>query len=379
MLRKLGLLSTLAATAVAAAVTQEGGTLPTLVSLVNQTHGFSYLNSYLELFPEVRDAVASLTNITVLAPSDNAIGEFIENPRYKELEDGGAEFLQALISYHILDGVHDNITEYGPLTTRLTSPKYTNTTAGQVVFTYYNPHGFEVAFVSGNESVAGTLGGQPIPFQGGILYPINDVLTIPRTLSKEVSGPLNGTSFAEALDKAGLTGEINALKDATFLVPKNTGFELVSQSLSALSPEALVAVLKYHVVPDFLGYYNVLENGTTLTTLQGQKLTIFVNEEEEMFINGAGVSIVDLPVANGVAIIIDNVLNPEAAVKPPAKDAEEGVAAFPTGGASGTSGGAASTTTGAAAATYTGAASSLRIGAVGFYTLVGAAMLTVAL
>ncbi|KAJ9639712.1 hypothetical protein H2204_003505 [Knufia peltigerae] len=379
MFRKIGALSALATATAAAIGTQEGQALPTLVDLVNQTHGFSYLNTYLEMFPEVRDSVASLTNITVLAPSDTAIWKFIETPRYAELEEGGADYLQALLSYHILNGVHDNISEYGPLTTLLSSPKYTNTTAGQVVFAYYNDHGFEVAIASGNDSVAGTLGGKPIPFQGGVVYPINDVLTIPGPLSKEVSGSFNGTSFVNALDKSGLTGEINDLKDATFFVPKNAGFESVSQSLSALSPEALAAVLKYHVVPDFLGYYDSLENGTTLTTLQGQKLTIFVNEAEEMFVNGAGVNIVNIPVANGIAIVIDNVLNPEATVKPPTKDAEDGVAAFPTGQGAGTSEGITSTTTEAAAATYTGAANPLSIGAISLYTLVGAAMFTIAL
>lgn len=375
MLRKLLAVSAFAA----AALAQQGGSLPSLVSVVNDTHGFSYLNTYLTAFPEVRDSVAKLTNITVFAPADKAIWDFMETPRYEQLEEGGADFLEALISYHILSGVHDNITEYGPLTTLLTSPKYTNTTAGQVVFAYYNDHGFEVAIISGNDTASGTLG-SPIPFEGGVLYPINTVLNIPGSLSQEVSGPLNGSSFAQAVDKAGLAEELSALKDVTYFVPKNAGFESVSQSLSALSAEELADVLKYHIVPDFLGYYDSLENGTTLTTLQGDKLTIFVNEEEEMFINGAGVWSVNVPVANGIVVTIDNVLNPKATVQPPKSDQEEGVAAFPTGTSSASSGSSsASTTADATAAAYTGAASPLQLGSMSLYALVGAAMLAIAL
>lgn len=371
MLRNLWALTALAASAVA----QGGGSFPSLLALVNETDGFSYLNTYLESFPEVRDSVAALTNITVFAPSNKALLEFAETPRFEQLEEGGADFLQALLSYHILSGVHDNITEYGPLTTLLTSPRYTNLTEGQVIFAYYNPSGFEIAIWSGNDSLSGTIG-LPFEFEGGILYPINSVLSIPGTVSQEVSGPLNGSSFADALDQAGLTEEINALKDATFFVPKNDGWESVSQSLSTLSPEALSGVLKYHVVPDFLGYYSVLEerNGTTLKTLQGQELTVFLNEAEEMFINGAGVTYVDVPVANGIVVFIDNVLNPDATVQPPASDAEDGVPAFPTGTSAGSGGDSTSTTTTAAAATFTGAASPLQAGTVSLFALAGAVM-----
>lgn len=371
MLRNLWALTALAASAVA----QGGGSFPSLLALVNETDGFSYLNTYLESFPEVRDSVAALTNITVFAPSNKALLEFAETPRFEQLEEGGADFLQALLSYHILSGVHDNITEYGPLTTLLTSPRYTNLTEGQVIFAYYNPSGFEIAIWSGNDSLSGTIG-LPFEFEGGILYPINNVLSIPGTVSQEVSGPLNGSSFAHALDQAGLTEEINALKDATFFVPKNDGWESVSQSLATLSPEALSGVLKYHVVPDFLGYYSVLEerNGTTLKTLQGQELTVFLNEAEEMFINGAGVTYVDVPVANGIVVFIDNVLNPDATVQPPASDAEDGVPAFPTGTSAGSGGDSTSTTTTAAAATFTGAATPLQAGTVSLFALAGAVM-----
>ncbi|KAK5052582.1 hypothetical protein LTR84_002447 [Exophiala bonariae] len=377
MLRNLWVLSALAASAAA----QAGGSFPSLLALVNETDGFSYLNTYLQSFPEVRDSVTALTNITVFAPSNKALLEFAETPRYSQLTEGGADFLQALLSYHILDGIYDNITEYGPLNTLLTSPRYTNLTAGQVIFAYYNPSGFEIAIWSGNDSQSGTIG-LPYEFEGGILYPINSVFNIPGTVSEEVSGPLNGSSFAQALDQAGLTDEVNALKDATFFVPKNDGWESVSQSLSALSPEALVDVLKYHIVPDFLGYYSVLEeaNGTTLKTLSGQELTVYLNEAEEMFINGAGVTYVDVPAANGVIVFIDNVLNPTGTVQPPTSDAEDGVPAFPTGVASSGSGGeSTSSTTTASVATYTGAASALQTGTMSLLALVGAVMMAIVL
>ncbi|KEF54059.1 uncharacterized protein A1O9_09854 [Exophiala aquamarina CBS 119918] len=377
MLRKTFVLSSV----IAAALAQGDDTLPDLITLINQTHGFSYLNTYINTYPGVKDSVAGLTNITVLAPSDTAIYEFFEDPRFESLEAGGEAYFQTLISYHILEGVHDNITDWLQYSTHLTSPEYTNVTGGQVVFGYYDDHGFQLGFYSGADIYANAPP-LPIPFNGGIVYPINNILNIPASLTKEVSGDYNGTSFIEALNRTGLRDEVELLKDTTFFVPNNAAFESVEQSLSELSTEDLAKVLQYHVVPGIIAYYNTLVNGTTLTTLQGQELTVFINEEEEMFINGAGVSSVDIPVANGVVVIIDNVLNPQASVQPPANDAEEGVPAFPTGG-SGTSEGSASTTTtttaAAAAATFTGAAAPLKAGAASLISLVAAAAIAIVL
>lgn len=373
MLRKAFALSAV----VAAASAQGDGTLPDLVTLINQTHGFSYLNTYINTYPGVKDTVKGLTNITVLAPSDNAIFEFFEDPRYAALEAGGEEYFKNLISYHILEGVHENITDWLQYNSYLTSPEYTNVTGGQVVFGYYDHHGFQLGFYSGSDIYANAPP-LPIPFDGGIVYPINNILNIPGSLTKEVSGDLNGTSFIEALNRTGLREEVELLKDTTFFVPKNAAFESVEQSLSKLTTEELTQVLKYHVVPGTIAYYNTLKNGTTLTTLQGQDLTVFVNEEEEMFINGAGVSSVDITVANGVVVIIDNVLNPKAEVQPPASDAEDGVPAFATGG-SGTSQDSASTTTAAASETFTGAAAPLKAGAASLVALIAAAAIAIVL
>jgi uncharacterized surface protein with fasciclin (FAS1) repeats len=373
MLRKAFALSAV----VAAASAQGDGTLPDLITLINQTHGFSYLNTYINTYPGVKDTVNGLTNITVLAPSDNAIYEFFEDPRYEALEAGGEDYFKTLISYHILEGVHENITDWLQYNTYLTSPEYTNVTGGQVVFGYYDHHGFQLGFYSGSDIYANAPP-LPIPFDGGIVYPINNILNIPGSLTKEVSGDLNGTSFIEALNRTGLREEVELLKDTTFFVPKNAAFETVEQSLSKLTTEELTQVLKYHIVPGTIAYYNTLENGTSLTTLHGQDLTVFVNEEEEMFINGAGVSSVDISVANGVVVIIDNVLNPKAEVQLPASDAEDGVPAFPTGG-SGTSQDSASTTTAAAVATFTGAAAPLKAAATGLVALIAAAAIAIVL
>jgi hypothetical protein len=87
-------------------------------------------------------------------------------------------------------------------------------------------------------------------------------------------------------------------------------------------------MLKYHVVPNTIGYVNTLEIGTTLTTLQGQYLTVFITDAGDMFINGAGIVYTDPILANGVTHLIDNVLNPDAIVIAPVNGTEDGVPAF---------------------------------------------------
>lgn len=340
-----------------AAWAQTESSAPDLLTLLNSTEGLSEIAKVVAYYPDFVEAVAGLTNITFLAPSDEAIIALANTTRGEAYEAEGDDYFLNLLYYHTLDGLYDNITDYTVVPTLLTSSDYTNVTGGQVVGAYYEDDEELIGFYSGLDiSPEGPR--TPIPFSGGIMYVIDGVLNIPVSLTKTVVGEYNGTAFVEALDQTGLTEEVNTLPDSTYFVPTNDGVEAVHHALSALSAEELADVLKYHVVPGTVLYYHDLEglNGSTVTTLQGQSLSIFMTPEEEMFINGAGVTYVDLYLANGVVHLIDNVLNPSATVTPPVNGTEDGVPAFDVAASTGT----------VAPTTYSGlAAAPMRTAAIG--------------
>lgn len=377
--RAIAISATLATTVLA----QSGGSFPDLVTVLNETHGFSALNSFISLYPKVRDSLNELKNVTVLVPKDTAVWEFIEDPRYEALESAGEGLLDSLLRYHFLEGVHDNITDWVQYHTLLTSPEYTNVTGGQVVFGYNNDHGFEKSFYGGAD-LSVSAGSEPILFDGGIVYPVDNVLTIPGKLEEEVVAVANETAFIEALESAGLLAEVQGLSDVTYFLPNNTALQLVQDSLSELSPEELADVLKYHIVQGTVLYYSDFKDGVKLKTLQGDEVTITINSEEYTgFVNGALFTWSDLTVANGVVIIIDNVLNFKATDGPADSAVGEGVAAYPTNDIPTTTTGetVAAATSSEEAAAYTGAASPSmqRIGSVSLAAMIGVVAFAIAL
>ncbi|EXJ71661.1 uncharacterized protein A1O5_05469 [Cladophialophora psammophila CBS 110553] len=298
-----------------------------LVTVLNPTNGTSTISQVVSEVPGFLEAISGKTNLTFLAPNDTAIAE--------------------LLNYYIAP-------------TLLTSSNYTNVTGGQDVGIYYDDDENVVGFYGGldyNPEGPAT----PIPFGKGWIYIINGVLQIPPSVSETVaSGDFNGSSFVAALNKTGLTEQIDRLHDATYLIPDNDGFTAVEEALSELSTEQLAEVLKYHVVAGRVWHFDDFENGTQLTTLQGQSLTVSVTPAGDYFINNAGINYVDLAVSEGVVIFVDNVLNPHASWTLPVNGTEDGVPAWPVSNTASSTASASSTL---ATATYTGlAAAPLKTG-----------------
>jgi hypothetical protein len=114
----------------------------------------------------------------------------------------------------------------------------------------------------------------------------------------------------------------------TIFAPSSQAIQDIGSALTNLSTEDISNILTYHVVNGTVGYSSGLENGTTLTTLNGQNLTITIGEEGRIFVNNARVTVADVLVANGVVHVIDEVLNPSNATVADPSD-EEGEGAFP--------------------------------------------------
>lgn len=330
MLNKVLAVSALAASVLAVPVQLPDTSSLDLVTLLNQTAGFGYLSENVGQLPALAAALNNMTNITVLAPSDIALRLFPWDTRYyEEWELASVDSLQAILGYHILDGIHTNLTtSFAPYKTAVKQAPWTTVPGGQVVMGRFDTRTFETAFISGR----GLLAQAPtfMKFKGGIIYAIDNVLNLPRGAAYELNNrAANATNFITALGRAGLLEEVESLDQVTIFAPNDEAFRQVEKSIYGLSKADMAAVLKYHIVPNQITYSSAFKNGTTFKTLGDQEIKI--NKQRRNFIQNARVLGNDVLVKNGVVHVIDHVMNPK--VTPTAQNATQGDGepAFPLG------------------------------------------------
>ena len=347
----------------------------------------SNLTSYLSAFPDFVGQLSQLSNITLLAPNNAAFAQLLNSSAGAALTNGDQAMIQALFSYHVLNGTYPSFNETQFVPTALQPPQFTNVTGGQVVEATAEDD--SIAFFSGllqNSSYTGNT----VNFTGGVVHIIDRVLTIPQNISTTAVAA-NLTSAAGALTQAGLVETVDYLSDVTVFVPNNAAFQAIGSALPNLTMEEVTSILTYHVVNGTVAYSSTLMNGTSVPTVQGGNLTITI-QDGDVFVNSARVIIPDVLVANGVVHVINGVLNPMNATAAPNADSEDSTPAF-TGASSATdapytsgvptptsalvpaeeTSGGASGAGGAASTSSEGVAAAMKTGAVGAAALFGGA------
>lgn len=129
------------------------------------------------------------------------------------------------------------------------------------------------------------------------------------------------STLVTAVEAAGLAETLNGDGPFTVFAPVNDAFAaLPAGTLDTLllpeNKDQLTAVLTYHVVPQE-AMSDDLRDGMTITTVQGQPLTVGVTDTGVTLTDASGntVSVVqaDIEAGNGVVHVIDKVLLPAAA------------------------------------------------------------------
>lgn len=119
-----------------------------------------------------------------------------------------------------------------------------------------------------------------------------------------------------AADLAKTLDDKNA--DFTVFAPANSAFEklpagTVDTLLKPENKEMLAGILTYHVIPSAAMAAD-LSDGQTLTTVQGQKLTVKMMDNKVYIVDAKGgqaqVVQADVKASNGVVHVIDSVLMP---------------------------------------------------------------------
>jgi uncharacterized surface protein with fasciclin (FAS1) repeats/plasmid stabilization system protein ParE len=146
----------------------------------------------------------------------------------------------------------------------------------------------------------------------------------PSVLDIALSGP-DFSILAAALDVAdpAIVAALEGTDALTVFAPTNAAFDAFLSDM-AMTPDVLLAdtelvntVLRYHVVSGANDAAAISAlNGQSLTSLQGEPITITVTEDGGVVLNGvANVVTADVATSNGVVHVIDAVLVPPSLVQ----------------------------------------------------------------
>ena len=120
-----------------------------LTSLLSNNSNLTALTALLGAYPDLTSSLANATNITLLAPSNNALNSLNNSGTLEQLA-AQQGYIQALLSYHVIAGevYAGNITSTPSFVqTLLNNTEYSNVTGGQAVEARREDNG--VYFISG--------------------------------------------------------------------------------------------------------------------------------------------------------------------------------------------------------------------------------------
>ncbi len=120
----------------------------------------------------------------------------------------------------------------------------------------------------------------------------------------------NFTTLVAAVEAAGLVDTLKGDGPFTVFAPTDEAFAALPEgTVEGLleDPEALAAILTYHVVPGAV-MSGDLSDGMTATTVNGADVTISVGDS--VMVNDATVTTADIEASNGVIHVIDAVIMP---------------------------------------------------------------------
>ena len=145
----------------------------------------------------------------------------------------------------------------------------------------------------------------------------NSTPTVARTnLVDTAAAQGSFTTFGKALSAAGLTETLRGKGPYTVFAPTDAAFDKLPAGqldnwLKPENKEELISVLQYHVTP---GHVLAAEVGKLqeTKTVQGQSAKIRM-EGDQVTIDDANLTLIDIPSSNGVIHAIDTVLVPAKA------------------------------------------------------------------
>ncbi len=231
---------------------------------------------------------------TVFAPTDQAFTDAGIDLAALNTPEGKATLTDILLHHVVAGAVPASAVTDGMLATMVNGDKAKLSVTGDVV------------------SISGaTVTGADVATSNGIIHVIDKVLIPPG----DVTAIAQGTGIHDSLVAAVIQAELlNSLQDdepLTLFAPTDQAFADAGIDLAALNnPEGMATlsdILLYHVVPGEVTSSD-LNECQVANAANGQPLSFTVGDS--VMVNGATVTIADVPASNGIVHVIDKVLTP---------------------------------------------------------------------
>ena len=161
------------------------------------------------------------------------------------------------------------------------------------------------------DAAMNTSSGSGVMVGGAMMTPDKDIVD-------NAAASSDHTTLVAAVKAAGLVETLKSAGPFTVFAPTNAAFDKLPAGTvaSLVTPEmkpTLTKILTYHVVPGRLTAAD-LKNGQTLTTVQGETLTVIKSGNSVMLKDAKGgmatVTTANVISSNGVTHVIDTVLMP---------------------------------------------------------------------
>ncbi|KAF6826149.1 beta-ig-h3 fasciclin [Colletotrichum musicola] len=285
----------------------------------------STLSSLMAMDPSLGQKLASSTDITLLAPSNEAFAKMMKSDPVFAQNANNATFVSSLLRYHVVVGkTTSSMFPVKPkhASTWLETPTTNVTGAQKVALT---EKGEAVVVFSGYKQQS-TITRSDVPFAGGVLHVIDSVLTLPATPA-ETAMNMGLTSMAGALVKVGLVNGVESLQAATVFAPTNEAFQAIGATAASMSQQNLTNILQYHVLANQVRLSSAVTSKMGFKSMMGEKVTLR-KEVGTVFANSAKITVADVITSDGVMHVIDNVLNPASPKLAPIRNAAPSNPAF---------------------------------------------------
>ncbi|KAM0326166.1 hypothetical protein ACHAQA_006761 [Verticillium albo-atrum] len=288
-----------------------------LAQLLSQTPELSTLNSLLATVPQVGQMLSTASDITILAPSNQAFEKFMRDHPDQAQMSNNPQAVTALLQYHVVMGMvmSNQLSAQPAFAQTLLNAPFANVTGGQhVELTLVDNR----AMVLSGYKQMSMVTTADVMFSGGVVHIVDTVLSVPGSPAR-TAVDMGLTSAAGALTRAQLVDAVNAMRDVTIFAPSNEAFKAIGNTAEQLPPQQLGQVLQYHVLDRQVMFSAMLaqaaqggqQGGAMLRTLSGAMVSVRV-QDGSVFVNSARVIMADVITSNGVVHVLDNVLNPAA-------------------------------------------------------------------
>ena len=263
-----------------------------VTGVVQKNYELATLLSLVADRPDILDILSNPNDdFTIFAPNNDAFSDILaENPGLTD------DQVTQVLAYHVLaaEVLSGNLEETQTVETLGGEDIYVTVDNGSVMIN--NSASVVTADLQGNNGAVHIIDGVLLP---NAFTPVTGIVAKNYNLSTLLSLVADRPDILDALSGDG---------EFTVFAPTDEAFETALEAFPDLTDEQITEILTYHVLAAEV-LSTDLADGQTAETLQGEEITVSINDDGVQ-INNANVVTVDLAGTNGVVHIIDAVILP---------------------------------------------------------------------